>query len=109
MASENITNVTDGDFKAQVLDSSVPVLLDFWAPWCAPCRAIAPDVEAMAASFAGKLKVCKMNVDENPATPGQFGVRGIPTLLVFKGGQVVDQIVGRVPRTKLEEMVKKAM
>jgi thioredoxin 1 len=109
MASELITNVTDGDFKAQVLDSGVPVLLDFWAPWCAPCRAIAPDVEAMAASFPGKLKVCKMNVDENPATPGQFGVRGIPTLLVFKGGKVVDQIVGRVPRTKLEEMVKKAM
>lgn len=109
MASENITNVTDGDFKNQVLDSTVPVLVDFWAPWCAPCRAIAPDVEAMATSFEGKLKVCKMNVDENPATPGQYNVRGIPTLLVIKGGQVVDQIVGRVPRAKLEEMVKKAM
>jgi thioredoxin 1 len=109
MASENIKNVTDNEFKAEVLDSSVPVLVDFWAPWCAPCRAIAPDVEALAESFVGKLKVYKMNVDENPTTPTQYGVRGIPTILIIKGGQVVDQIVGRVPRSKLEDMVKKVM
>jgi thioredoxin 1 len=107
MANENIHNVTDKEFKTEVLESSVPVLIDFWAPWCAPCRAIAPDVEALADSYAGKLKVCKMNVDENPETPGRYGVRGIPTLLVFKGGQVVDQIVGRVPKSKLEGMVQK--
>ncbi len=109
MASEKIKNVTDGEFKSEVLESDLPVLVDFWAPWCAPCRAIAPDVEALAEAYPGKLKVCKMNVDENPATPGQYGVRGIPTLLVIKGGQVVDQIVGRVAKTKLEEMVQKAM
>ena len=109
MASDNVTQVSDSDFKSEVLDSAIPVLVDFWAPWCAPCRAIAPDVEALAESYVGKLKVCKMNVDDNPGTPGQYGVRGIPTLLIVKGGQVVDQIVGRVAKAKLEEMVQKAI
>lgn len=109
MASENIHEVTDREFQTEVIEEDLPVLIDFWAPWCAPCRAIAPDVEALAASYAGRLKVCKMNVDENPETPTKYGVRGIPTLLVFKAGQVVDQVVGRVPKSKLEEMVQKAV
>jgi len=109
MASENIHELTDKEFQSEVMEAAEPVLIDFWAPWCAPCRAIAPDVEALAESFAGKLKVFKMNVDENPETPTKYGVRGIPTLLVFKGGQVVDQVVGRVPKAKLEEMVQKAL
>jgi thioredoxin 1 len=109
MSEENIVHVTDNDFDAEVLQSSVPVLVDLWAPWCAPCRAIAPDVEALAESYAGKLKVCKLNVDESPQTPTKYSVRGIPTLFIFKDGQVVDQVVGRVPKTKLEEMVKKVI
>jgi len=108
MASEHVNDISDAQFQAEVLESAKPVLIDFWAPWCAPCRAIAPDVEALASSYSDKLKVCKMNVDENPATPGRYNVRSIPTLLVFKGGQVVDQVVGRVHKSKLEDMVKKS-
>jgi len=109
MSSPNITEVTDQAFKTEVLGATTPVLVDFWAPWCAPCRAIAPDVEALAQTYSGKVKVCKMNIDENPQTPTNYSVRGIPTLLIFKGGKVVDQIVGRVPKAKLEEMLKKQL
>lgn len=107
MASDKIVHVTDASFQAEVLNSETPCLIDFWAPWCQPCLAIAPDVEALAESFDGRLKVCKINVDENPMTPGSYGVRGIPTVLLIKGGQVSDQIVGRVPKAKLKAMVEK--
>jgi thioredoxin len=93
--------VADDSFDREVLQSSTPVLIDFWAPWCAPCRAIAPVVEELAAEYAGKLKVMKMNVDENPQTPSRYGVRGIPNLILFQGGQVKEQIVGAVPKAHL--------
>jgi thioredoxin 1 len=107
MAGANVQTFEDSSFDKDVLKSDVPVLVDFWATWCAPCRAIAPHVEALADAYAGKVKVGKMDIDNHPNTPGKYGVRGIPTLLLFKGGQVVDQIVGAVPKSKLEEVIKK--
>ncbi len=109
MASEKIVNVTDATFEAEVLKSDKPTLIDFWASWCAPCKAIAPIVDELAAEYEGKVKVTKMNVDENPMTPSKFGVRGIPTLILFKGGQVVEQKVGAVPKAQLADMLKKAL
>ncbi len=101
--------VSDTSFEAEVLKASTPVLIDFWAPWCAPCRAIAPVVEELAREYAGKLKVVKMNVDDNPKTPQKYGVRGIPNLILFKGGQVADQIVGAVPKGQLVKAVEKVV
>jgi thioredoxin 1 len=109
MASQNVIEVTDSNFESEILKSPVPVLVDFWAVWCAPCRAIAPHVEAIAKDYEGKLKVGKLDIDSNPEIPTQFEVRSIPTLLVFKEGKVVGQIVGAVPRAKLEDLVKKAL
>ena len=109
MATETMVNFEDGTFDSEVLNSEIPVLVDFWAPWCAPCRAIAPSVEALADEYNGQVKVGKMNIDENSATPGKFGIRSIPTLLMFKGGNVVDQQVGGVNKTAIEEMIKKAL
>ncbi|MEK6759074.1 MAG: thioredoxin [Deltaproteobacteria bacterium] len=106
---ENIVNVADSSFDTLVLKSEVPVLVDFWASWCAPCRAIAPFVEEMATAFDGKIRVVKMNVDDNPSTPGRFGVRGIPTLILFKDGKVVDQLVGAVPKTQIKELIEKGL
>ncbi len=94
-------NVNDADFDQEVLQSELPVLVDFWAPWCGPCNVVAPIVEEIAAEYAGKLKVCKINVDEAPGIVGKYGIRGIPTLMVFKNGEVVDQQVGVVPREVL--------
>lgn len=107
--SEHVNKVTDGDFQAQVLDASKsqPVMVDFWAEWCRPCHMLAPTVDAIAAQYAGKLNVYKMNVDENPTTPMKFNIRGIPTLLIFKGGHVADQLVGAVPRDQIEKIVSK--
>jgi len=93
--------VADDSFDREVLQSTTPVLIDFWAPWCAPCRAIAPLVEELAGEYAGRLKVLKMNVDENPRTPSRYGVRGIPNLILFQGGEVKEQIVGAVPKAQL--------
>lgn len=109
MASEKIVDVTDATFEAEVLKSDKPTLIDFWASWCAPCKAIAPLLDELAAEYEGKVKVTKMNVDENPMTPSKFGVRGIPTLILFKSGQVVEQKVGAVPKAQLADMLKKAL
>jgi thioredoxin 1 len=109
MASEKVIAFTDANFDQEVLKSDVPVLVDFWATWCAPCKAIAPLVDAVADEYAGKIKVGKVNVDDNPATPGKYGVRGIPTLILFKGGVVVDQIVGAVPKSQLDALIAKAL
>lgn len=107
MASENITELTDANFDAEILKSPTVALVDFWAVWCGPCRAIAPTVEALASEYKGKLKVAKMNVDDHQGVPQKYEIRSIPTLLIFKGGNVVGQIVGAVPRAKIEEAVKK--
>jgi len=107
--SENITDVTDSTFETLVLKSDTPALVDFWASWCAPCRAIAPIVEEMATQFNGRVRVTKMNVDDNPATPGKYGVRGIPTLILFKDGKVVDQLVGAVPKNQIKELIEKGL
>ncbi|HZS41268.1 MAG TPA: thioredoxin [Polyangia bacterium] len=109
MASDNMTTITDANFESEVLKSANPVLIDFWATWCAPCRAIAPVVDALAKDYAGKLKVGKLDIDSNPKVPTQYDVRSIPTLLVFKDGKVVGQIVGAVPRPKIEDLIKKAL
>lgn len=98
--------VTDENFKEEVLESHLPVLVDFWAPWCAPCSVVAPIVEELAKDYEGKLKVCKLNVDESPNTATQYGIRGIPTLGIFKDGKAVDKVVGAVPRSQLEEKIK---
>lgn len=109
MASANTFEVTDSNFQSEVLSSKVPVLVDFWATWCGPCRAIAPHLEALAQEYNGKVRVGKCDIDSNPMVPSQFEVRSIPTLLMFKDGQVLGQIVGAVPKTKLEDFIKKAL
>jgi thioredoxin 1 len=93
--------ITDGNFQKEVLESSVPVLVDFWAVWCGPCKMIAPVVEEIASEYNGRLKVGKVDVDNNPEVPLKFGIRSIPTLMVFKGGKVVEQIIGAVPKRNL--------
>ena len=109
MASPNIVEVTDSNFDSEILKSPLPALVDFWAVWCGPCRQIAPAVEALAEEYKGRLKVGKLNIDQHQMVPQKYGIRSIPTLLVFKGGRVVGQIVGAVPRAKLEDEIKKHM
>ena len=101
--------VSDADFEQEILKSDIPALVDFWAAWCGPCRAIAPVVEELARDYAGKVKVAKMNVDENAKTPSKYGIRAIPTLIVFQEGQVVEQITGAVSRSIIENALKKAL
>ncbi|MDH3360498.1 MAG: thioredoxin [Desulfobulbaceae bacterium] len=109
MAGDKVIHVGDSDFDAQVMESDIPVLLDFWAPWCGPCKAIGPVIDELANEFDGKAKITKMNVDDNPATPGKFGVRAIPTLILFKGGEVVEQVTGAVGKAQLVAMLNKAL
>ena len=99
--------VTDASFKQEVLESEVPVLVDFWAPWCGPCRMVAPVVEEIAQQYGGQIKVVKLNTDENPNVASQYGIRSIPTLMIFKGGQRVDMVVGAVPKTTLSNTLEK--
>lgn len=105
MAGDNTLQFTDAAFDQDVINSDQPVLVDFWAPWCGPCRAIAPTIDAVATEFAGKVKVGKVNTDENQQTAMRFGIRSIPTLLLFKGGKVVDQRVGGLPKPELIKML----
>jgi thioredoxin 1 len=109
MASPNTIEVTESNFDAEILKSNLPVLVDFWAVWCAPCRAIAPHVEALATQYEGKIRVGKCDTDSNQQIAAQYDIRSIPTLLMFKGGQVVGQVVGAVPRAKIEDLVKRAL
>jgi thioredoxin 1 len=101
--------VEDGSFESDVLKSDMPVLVDFWAPWCGPCKAIGPVVEELAKSFGDKIRFMKCNVDNNPITPGKYGIKAIPTLILFKNGDVVDQITGMVAKSKLEDVINKAL
>ncbi len=105
----NVNEFTDANFEAEVLKSELPVLVDFWAPWCGPCRMIAPSVEALAAEYAGKAKIGKLNTDENEDVSAKYGIRSIPTLLVFKNGEVVNQLVGALPKDKIAEQLNRAL
>lgn len=107
--AENVTAVNDASFQSDVIEASKtqPVMVDFWADWCRPCHMLSPTVEEIAREHSGKLKVVKMNVDENMNTPGKYNIRGIPTLLFFKGGQVADQVVGAVPKDQIVKVIER--
>ncbi|MDQ7032049.1 MAG: thioredoxin [Desulfonauticus sp.] len=98
--------VSDSNFETEVLKSEIPVLVDFWAPWCGPCRAIAPVIDELANEYAGQVKIVKMNVDENTVIPGKYGIRAIPTLILFKDGQVIEQVTGAVSKSSLKNMIE---
>ena len=102
----NTKTVTDASFQADVLDSSTPVLLDFWAEWCGPCKMIAPALEEISGALGEKVDIVKLNIDENPETPGHYGVRGIPTMVLFKGGKPVAQKVGAAPRSQIQQWLE---
>ncbi len=101
--------LNDNDFSKEVTESAVPVLVDFWATWCGPCQTMGPVIDNVADEYEGKVKVMKCNVDSNPLTPSKFGIRGIPTLVLFKNGEVVDRIVGAVPKTQVDNLIKKVL
>ena len=105
----NIVEISDDSFDTEVLQADKPVVVDFWAPWCGPCRAIGPLMEEISVTFNNKVKLTKCNVDSSPATPGKYGIRAIPTLLFFKQGNLVDQVIGIVAKTKLEEIINKML
>lgn len=105
----NIVAVSDMSFKTEVLESEIPVLVDFWAAWCGPCRALAPTIEAVARERDGEIKVCKVDIDSNPNCASQFGIRSIPTILLFKAGRNVGQLVGNVPKSDLDNLIRKAV
>ncbi len=104
----NLTELNESNFQAEVLQSDQPVLVDFWAPWCGPCRMIAPVVEELASENAGSLKVAKINIDDSPALASSYGVSSIPTLMIFKGGEVVDRFVGVQPKSRLQSAIEQA-
>ena len=109
MASSNIVEVVDSAFDKEVTESEIPVLVDFWAPWCGPCRALSPVIEELSNDYEGSVKVGKVNVDENPQTTMKFRIRSIPTLIVFKNGEVAEQIVGAVPKSEIEKILNKTL
>ena len=108
MASSKVINVTDAEFEDKT-SSDTPCLVDFWAPWCGPCKAIGPLIDDLADEYEGKVTMMKMNVDENTNTPGKFGIRAIPTLILFKNGEVVDQVTGAIGKNQLVELINKAL
>lgn len=105
----NLVEFTDANFESEVIKSELPVLVDFWAPWCGPCRMIGPSVEALSNEYAGKFKIGKLNSDDNPDVSAKFGIRSIPTLLIFKNGEVVNQLVGALPKDKIAEQLNRAL
>ena len=109
MAEFSFFSIQDDNFDMEVIKSDLPVVVDFWAPWCAPCQMVNPIVEEMAQAYDGKVRVCKMNVDENKSTPARFGIRGLPALLLFKKGRVQGNLMGTAPRQKIQEMFRKAV
>jgi len=109
LEKEKAVHLTDDSFNAEVINSDKPTLVDFWAPWCGPCKAIGPVIDELADEFAGRARIVKMNVDDNPATPGKYGIRAIPTLILFKDGQVLDQVTGAVGKAQLIAMLDKAL
>ena len=109
MAGENVKHLTDAEFDEYVLKGDVPSLVDFWAPWCGPCKAIGPVIEELAGEYAGKVQITKMNVDDNPTIPGKYSIRAIPTIMLFKDGEIVDQVTGAVGKTQLITMINKAL
>jgi thioredoxin 1 len=109
MSGENVKHLSDAEFDEYVLKGDLPSLVDFWAPWCGPCKAIGPVIEELAGKYEGKVQITKMNVDDNPTTPGKYGIRAIPTLILFKNGEIVDQVTGAVGKTQLTAMLDKAL